>query len=64
MVSDWFALGSNKVMNIWSSMYYYIEPLYHQVMSEHNVWGNELLLKQHLTNNHIKTQAVDLGIQF
>jgi len=64
MVSDWFALGSNKIMNIWSSMYFHIQPLYQQVMSEHNVWGNELLLKQHLTNNHIKTQAVDLGIQF
>jgi hypothetical protein len=64
MVSDWFALGSNKVMNVWSSMYFYIEPLYQQVMSEHNVWGSELLLKQHLANNHVKTQAVDLGIQF
>ena len=64
MVSDWFALGSNKVMNIWSSMYFCIEPLYEQVMSEHNVWGSELLLRQHLTNNHVKTQAVDLGVQF
>jgi hypothetical protein len=64
MVSDWFALGSNKVMNIWSSMYYYIEPLYHQVISEDNIWCNELLLRNHLKNNKVQSQSVDLGVQF
>lgn len=64
MISDWFALGSNKVMNIWSSMYYYIEPLYHQVISEENIWCNELLLRNHLKNNKVQTQSVDLGVQF
>jgi hypothetical protein len=64
MISDWFAMGSNKVMNVWSSMYYFIEPVCSQVISEENAWCNELLLRNHLKNNHIITQSIDLNITF
>jgi hypothetical protein len=64
MVSDWFAMGSNKVMNIWSSLYYFIEPLYNQVTSEEGAWCNELLLRNHLKNNNVNVQAVDFNITF
>jgi hypothetical protein len=64
MVSDWFAMGSNSVMNVWSSMYFYIEPLYYQVIQEENIWCNELLVRNHLKNNKIKTEAIDLGVSF
>jgi len=64
MVSDWLAMGSNSVMNVWSSMYFYIEPLYYQVIQEENIWCNELLVRNHLKNNKIKTEAIDLGVSF
>lgn len=64
MVSDWFAMGSNKVMNVWSSLYYFIEPLCSQVISEENAWCNELLLRNHLKNNNIQTQPIDFNITF
>jgi hypothetical protein len=64
MVNDWFAMGSNKVMNIWSNLYFFIEQLYSQVVSEETIWCSELLLRNHLKNNLIKTQAIDFGVSF
>ena len=64
MISDWFGMGSPKIMNVWSSLYYHFEPVYHQVMSEENIWCVELLLRNHLKNNQIKTKSVDLGVSF
>jgi hypothetical protein len=64
MISDWFAMGSNYVMNVWSSLYWSMEPLYNQVIKEENIWCNELLLRNHLRNNSIKTQSVNFGVSF
>lgn len=64
MISDWFAMGSNNVMNIWGSLYFYIETLYFQVMKEENIWCNELLLRNHLRNNLVSTESVDYGVTF
>ena len=64
MVSDWFAMGSNKVMNVWSSLYYFIEPLCNQVISKENAWCNELLVRDHLINNNVTAQPIDLKITF
>lgn len=64
MISDWFAMGSQKVMNVWFNLYHFIEPLYEQVTKEDSIWCNELLLRNHLKNNKIKTQPIDLGVSF
>jgi hypothetical protein len=64
MVSDWFTMGSNKVMNVWSSLYYFIEPLCNQVISKENAWCNELLVRDHLINNNVTAQPIDLKITF
>lgn len=64
MVSDWFGMGSPKVMNVWGGVYNHIEPVYHQVISEENIFCNELLLRNHLKNNQVKTQSINLGVSF
>lgn len=64
MISDWFAMGSNKVMNVYNSLYYFIEPLYNKVLEEEGIWCNELLLRNHLKNNLIKSQSVNFGVVF
>ena len=64
MISDWFGMGSPKIMNVWSTLYYHFEPVYHQVMSKENIWCVELLLRDHLKNNKIKTKSIDLGVSF
>lgn len=64
MISDWFGMGSPKIMNAWGSLYFHFEQLYHQVVAEDNIWCVELLLRNHLRNNQIKTQSIDLGVSF
>ena len=64
MVSDWFGMGSPKVMNVWGGVYNHIEPVCHQVISEENIFCNELLLRNHLKNNQVKTQSINLGVSF
>ena len=64
MISDWFAMGSNDIINVWGSMYFYIQTLYFQVMEEENIWCNELLLRNHLRNNLVPTESVDYGVTF
>ena len=64
MISDWFGMGSPKIMNVWSTLYYHFEPVYEQVMSQENIWCVELLLRDHLKNNKIKTKSIDLGVSF
>ena len=64
MISDWFAMGSNHVMNIWSNTYFYIESLYWQLRNANDRWCNEMMARNHLRNNLIKTQAIDLQIRF
>jgi hypothetical protein len=64
MTSDWFALGSNETMNIWSNLYFQIEKLYREVMSEEGIWCNELLSRNHLKNNKITATPIDFGVCF
>jgi hypothetical protein len=64
MISDWFAMGSNSVMNVWSNTYYYIEFLYWQLRNANERWCNEMMARNHLQNNNIKTEAIDLQIKF
>lgn len=64
MVNDWFAMGSEKTMNKWACLYFFIEQLHYQSITNDNIWCNELLLKYFLKNNKINTEYLDWGILF
>jgi hypothetical protein len=57
-------MGSEKVMNIWGDTYNHIESIYDQLIVEENIFCNELLLRNQLRNNNIKTNPIDLGVSF
>jgi hypothetical protein len=57
-------MGSEKVMDIWGDTYNHIESIYDQLVVEENIFCNELLLRNQLKNNNIKTNPIDLGVSF
>ena len=62
MLGDWFAMGSNSSMNVYSSVFSSLYPLVKQSNEDVGYWCNELLLKYHLMNNHIKPEPIDLQV--
>jgi len=64
MIADWFAMGSNNVMNVYSGVFNSIGQLVKQSNERDGYWCNELLLKHHLLNNGIKTEPIDLQVHY
>ncbi|MFZ9531135.1 MAG: hypothetical protein ACO272_01325 [Candidatus Fonsibacter ubiquis] len=64
MISDWFAMGSEKVMDVWGNTYNHIESIYNQLIDQESIFCNELLLRNQLKNNGIKTNPIDIGVSF
>jgi len=64
MIADWFAMGSNNAMNVYSGVFNNIGQLVKQSNERDGYWCNELLLKHHLINNDIKTEPIDLQVHY
>lgn len=64
MIADWFAMGSNNAMNVYSGVFNSIAQLVKQSNERDGYWCNELLLKHHLLNNDIKTEPIDLQVHY
>lgn len=64
MIADWFAMGSNNAMNVYSGVFNIIGQLVKQSNERDGYWCNELLLKHHLLNNDIKTEPIDLQVHY
>lgn len=64
MLGDWFAMGSTNAMNVYSGLFNSLGQLVEQSNEDVGYWCNELLLKYHLKNNHIKPEPVDLQVHY
>ena len=64
MIADWFAMGSNNAMNVYSGVFNSICQLVKQSNERDGYWCNELLLKNHLINNNIKVEPINLQVHY
>ena len=64
MIADWFAMGSNNAMNVYSGVFNSLGPLVKQSNEREGYWCNEMLLKHHLLNNNIQPKTIDLQVHY
>lgn len=64
MVSDWFAMGTQPTMSKWCLLYFFIEDMFYKSMKKHQIWCNELLVKEYLQHQNINKEKIDWGVTF
>lgn len=57
--SDWFAMGGNNLMNIYSSVFPHLDYYYQKRMSENQLFSNEDALFEHLKHFNAPTRPID-----